>query len=81
MDANWLRKFENGVVTTLNAGTGSANGPLTKAQFNRWMSQGAALSFGASDGAGGAILAWERQNPAGGVLVEHAFLREDAGRK
>jgi hypothetical protein len=30
-----------------------------------------------SDGAGGAILAWERQNAAGGVLVEHAFLYED----
>jgi hypothetical protein len=46
MDANWLRKHENGVVTTLNAGTGSANGPLARAQFNRWMSQGACLSFG-----------------------------------
>ena len=46
MDANWLRKLDGGVVTTLNAGTGSANGPLAKAQFNRWMSQGAALSFG-----------------------------------
>lgn len=33
----------------------------------------------ASDGAGGAILAWERQDPAGGVLVEHAFFYEDAG--
>jgi hypothetical protein len=32
----------------------------------------------ASDGAGGAILAWERQDPAGGVLVAHAFLHEDA---
>jgi hypothetical protein len=31
----------------------------------------------ASDGAGGAILAWERQNPAGGVLVEFASLHED----
>lgn len=46
MDSNWLRKFENGVVTTLNAGTGPANGPLAKAQFNRAMSGGAALSFG-----------------------------------
>jgi len=35
----------------------------------------------ASDGAGGALLAWERQDPAGGVLVEHAFLHEDAGKK
>jgi hypothetical protein len=33
----------------------------------------------ASDGAGGAILAWERQDPAGGVLVEHAFLHQHAG--
>ncbi len=32
----------------------------------------------ASDGAGGAILAWERQDPGGGVLVEHAFLHEGA---
>jgi len=46
MDANWLRKFDGSTVTTLNAGTGSANGPLAKAQFNRWMSQGAGLTFG-----------------------------------
>jgi hypothetical protein len=32
----------------------------------------------ASDGTGGTVLAWERQNPAGGVLVEYAFLREEA---
>ncbi|MBA4387788.1 MAG: hypothetical protein C0404_07395 [Verrucomicrobia bacterium] len=31
----------------------------------------------ASDGAGGAVLSWERQNPAGGVLVEYAFISED----
>jgi hypothetical protein len=35
----------------------------------------------ASDGAGGAILTWERQDPAGGVRVEHAFLYEDAGKE
>jgi len=46
MDANWLRKFDGSTVTTLNAGTGSANGPLATAQFNRWMSQGAGLTFG-----------------------------------
>jgi hypothetical protein len=32
----------------------------------------------AADGAGGAILAWERQSPQGGVLVEYAVLREEA---
>jgi hypothetical protein len=46
MDGNWLRKLENGVVTTLNAGTGSANGPLAKAQFNRAMGGVPCLSFG-----------------------------------
>ncbi|MBA4387787.1 MAG: hypothetical protein C0404_07390 [Verrucomicrobia bacterium] len=46
LNGNWLRKFEKGIVTTLNAGTGPANGPLAKAQFNRAMAGGAALSFG-----------------------------------
>ena len=34
-DGDWLRKFENGVLTTLNpeGGTGYVNGPLTKARF------------------------------------------------
>jgi hypothetical protein len=46
MDGDWLRKFENGTVTTLNAGSGSANGPLAQAQFRRAMSGGGCLSFG-----------------------------------
>lgn len=32
----------------------------------------------ASDAAGGAVLAWERQNTQGGVVVEYAFVRETA---
>jgi hypothetical protein len=34
-DGDWLRKFENGTVTTLNpdGGTGYANGPLRSARF------------------------------------------------
>lgn len=31
----------------------------------------------ASDGAGGAVLAWERQNPEGGVVAEYALIREE----
>lgn len=46
MDGDWLRRLEKGVVTTLNAGTGSDNGPLARAGFRRAMSQGACLSFG-----------------------------------
>lgn len=45
LDHDWLRKFENGVVTTLNAGTGRADGPLEKAQFSRIMGAGLGLSF------------------------------------
>ena len=37
LDGNWLRKLENGVVTTLNAGTGRRDGPLREAKFDRIM--------------------------------------------
>ena len=37
LDGNWLRKVENGVVTTLNGGTGRRNGPLKQALFDRIM--------------------------------------------
>ncbi len=30
-DGDWFRKFENGAVTTLNAGTGRRDGPLDMA--------------------------------------------------
>ncbi len=39
MDGNWLRKFENGIVTTLNAGSGRDDGPLADAKFLRAMGQ------------------------------------------
>jgi hypothetical protein len=35
LDGDWLRTFENGVITTLNAGSGYRNGPLAQAQFQR----------------------------------------------
>jgi len=35
LDGNWLRKFDKGVVTTLNAGSGYRNGPLAQALFQR----------------------------------------------
>lgn len=35
MDGDWLRRIENGGVTTLNAGTGYRNGPLSEARFSR----------------------------------------------
>ena len=44
MDANWLRKIENGIVTTLNAGTGYVNGPLKDARFKRAMGGGGCLT-------------------------------------
>jgi hypothetical protein len=37
LDGNWLRKFENRRVTTLNGGTGRRNGPLKQALFDRIM--------------------------------------------
>ena len=35
LDGDWLRKFENGKVATLNAGSGYRNGPLGQALFQR----------------------------------------------
>ena len=45
LDHDWLRKYENGVVTTLNAGTGRRDGPLDQSQFSRIMGAGLGLSF------------------------------------
>lgn len=42
---DWLKKIEKGVVTTLNAGTGRADGPLAKAGFRRAMGGGQALAY------------------------------------
>jgi hypothetical protein len=35
LDGDWLRKFENGAVTTLNGGSGYRNGPLAQALISR----------------------------------------------
>jgi hypothetical protein len=45
MDKDWLRKYENGAVTTLNAGTGRNDGPLAQAQFSRIMGAGSCITF------------------------------------
>ncbi len=42
---DWLKKIEQGVVTTLNAGTGRNDGPLAKAGFRRAMGGGQALAY------------------------------------
>lgn len=42
---DWLKKIEKGVVTTLNRGTGRADGPLAKAGFRRAMGGGQALAY------------------------------------
>jgi hypothetical protein len=44
-DGDWLRKFENGTVTTLNAGSGRRDGPLAQAQFSRIMGAGHCLTY------------------------------------
>ncbi len=54
LDGNWLRKIENGVVTTLNGGTGRRNGPLHQALFDRIMG---GLSCLAYDGRGSLYVA------------------------
>jgi len=53
-DGDWLRKVENGLVTTLNAGNGYVNGPVKKARFAR--SQGRASGM-AYDGKGNIYIA------------------------
>ena len=60
LDANWLRKIEKGVVTTLNAGTGRRDGPLHQAQFNRIMGGVSSLAY---DGQGSLYVA-DRWNMA-----------------
>jgi len=45
MDGNWLRKIENGVVTSLNAGTGRDDGPLAEAGFSRAMGSAGGLAY------------------------------------
>jgi hypothetical protein len=54
LDANWLRKIENGVVTTLNAGSGRLNGPLAEARFDRIMAGRSCLAY---DGKGSLYVA------------------------
>jgi len=50
MDGDWLRRFENGAVVTLNAGRGRRDGPLAQAQFDRIMGAGHCLAWdGASN--------------------------------
>jgi len=53
-DGNWLRKIEKGKVTTLNAGTGTVDGPLAKAKFNRIMGGRSTLTY---DGKGNLYIA------------------------
>lgn len=60
LDGDWLRKIEDGVVTTLNAGTGRRDGPLQQAQFDRIMGGFSALSY---DGSGNLYVA-DRWNMA-----------------
>jgi hypothetical protein len=45
LDGDWLRRIENGAVTTLNAGTGRKNGPLAEARFDRIMAGRHCLAY------------------------------------
>lgn len=54
LDADWLRKIEGGIVTTLNAGSGRKNGPLHEARFARIMAGRSCLAY---DGAGNLYVA------------------------
>jgi hypothetical protein len=45
LDGNWLRKFENGTMTTLNGGTGRRNGALRQALFDRIMGGRSCLAY------------------------------------
>lgn len=44
-DGDWFRKFEAGAITTLNAGTGRRDGPLSQAKFSRIMGAGHCLAY------------------------------------
>jgi hypothetical protein len=54
LDGDWLRMIKAGSVTTLNAGTGRKNGPLTEARFDRIMGGRHCLAY---DGAGSLYVA------------------------
>jgi len=53
-DGNWLRKVEDGVVTTLNAGSGYVNGPLKTARFSRSQGRRSGMAY---DGKGNLYIA------------------------
>ena len=53
-DGDWLRKVENGVVTTLNAGNGYVNGPVAKARFARSQGRRGGMAY---DGKGNVYIA------------------------
>jgi hypothetical protein len=44
-DGDWLRKVENGVVRTLNAGNGYVNGPVEKARFARSQGRRSGMAY------------------------------------
>ena len=54
LDGDWLRKYENGAVTTLNGGSGYRNGPLGQALFQRSQGRQHGLTY---DGRGNLYLA------------------------
>lgn len=54
LGGDWLRKFENGVVTTLNAGSGYENGPLGGARFSRSQGRAHGMTY---DGQGNLYIA------------------------
>jgi hypothetical protein len=53
-DGDWLRKVENGRVTTLNAGNGYVNGPVAKARFARSQGRRGGMAY---DGKGNVYIA------------------------
>ncbi|MGQ9660838.1 MAG: hypothetical protein ACUVWX_00690 [Kiritimatiellia bacterium] len=54
LDGDWLRKYENGAVTTLNAGSGYRNGPLAQALICRSQGRQHGLTY---DGNGNLYIA------------------------
>jgi hypothetical protein len=54
LDGDWLRRIKDGKVTTLNAGSGRKNGPLSEALFDRIMGGRHCLAY---DGAGSLYVA------------------------
>jgi hypothetical protein len=77
MDGDWLRKIEDGAVTTLNAGPGYRNGPLSEARFCR--SQG--LMHGlAYDGRGNLYVADKVNHAIRKVALKEKEVTTFAGR-